>query len=612
MADNIIKVNVTSVKKQRVSVSNSQVGTEITASGDTGRFWAQTAKNWAVADVIVDNTDYSSKHYAEQSKASAQVASNVKTETQGLVDGFDNKVQIAKDDIETDKTSAIKSITTAKNSAISDIDTTGKSYDNLTHKNITNCLLEVPQNINYTLSNGTLTIKAGSKVIVPNGANKFDEITVSKDVSCSIANSDKNMLFIRNGNAYIARRLSSQTGSGTTNPTTGYYGFYNTTNNIVYDIRDGVTQNLGLLSLPVLIFTSDDKGVVSVDKVFNGFGYIGSTLFCDKGIKVLIPNGKNADGSLKNIEYTTPKVITGTLKDARSNTNFCLHNNGTLALRTNLKYNENSNYNYMDAVGNIYGMPFAIGTTTTNGVITEYKSLTNAVCLADANKTVSKLGDTMTGTLTSEANNGAEIHLKGDETNNWLTIKGTSSKYDYNDYENVPTENQRNLRLISYDKNGVFYFYQQVSAEKERNICMFNVKRKLTNGTEKNCSLGLRVQDSGTNTLLINGQPLTDFVISETKSGVTKTRTWSSGFKECWFQGIIGTNSVPTTLEMPITFSNKQYYVNGNYGNGFEITLEKGWVVYPITVVPYSASSIMVKSSGSIADIVCRFYACGY
>lgn len=221
-------------------------------------------------------------------------------------------------------------------------------------------------------------------------------------------------------------------------------------------------------------------------------------------------------------------------------------------------------------------------------------------------------GDTMTGTLTSEANNGAEIHLKGIGNNNWLTIKGTVSNYDYNDYANVPTETLRNLRLISYDKNNQYYFYQQVSAEKVRNICAFLVKRKLTDGTEKQCSFALRVQDNGANTLLINGQPLVDYVIAETKSGVTKTRTWASGFKECWFQGIIGTNSEPATLTMPITFSDRSYYVNGNYGNGFQIELEKGWVVYPITVVPTSTNTVMAKASGPMTDIVCRFYACGY
>ena len=76
MADNIIKVNVTANKTQRVTVSSANVGTEITASSDTGKFWAQNAKNWAVSENIVDGEDYSSKYYANKSKGYAQNAEN--------------------------------------------------------------------------------------------------------------------------------------------------------------------------------------------------------------------------------------------------------------------------------------------------------------------------------------------------------------------------------------------------------------------------------------------------------------------------------------------------------------------------------------------------------
>ena len=47
----------------------------------------------------------------------------------------------------------------------------------------------------------------------------------------------------------------------------------------------------------------------TVDQVFNGFGYIGSTIWADKGVKGLMPNGRNEDGSLKNIEFTTQNIL---------------------------------------------------------------------------------------------------------------------------------------------------------------------------------------------------------------------------------------------------------------------------------------------------------------
>ena len=53
----------------------------------------------------------------------------------------------------------------------------------------TNRILEIPQDIKLELNNGTLTLKAGSKVYVPNGFEadgttpKFDVVNVQSDIS---------------------------------------------------------------------------------------------------------------------------------------------------------------------------------------------------------------------------------------------------------------------------------------------------------------------------------------------------------------------------------------------------------------------------------------------
>ena len=54
------------------------------------------------------------------------------------------------------------------NSDLSNLTTVGEKHF-LNKSQITNCLLEVPQRIKHTLENDTLTIKAGSVVIVPLG-----------------------------------------------------------------------------------------------------------------------------------------------------------------------------------------------------------------------------------------------------------------------------------------------------------------------------------------------------------------------------------------------------------------------------------------------------------
>lgn len=84
MTDNYINVTVTSKENKRVTVSTQDPGFEVTATTDTGKFWAQTAENWATSDTIVENKDYSSKYYANKAKISeenARVYENAVKET---------------------------------------------------------------------------------------------------------------------------------------------------------------------------------------------------------------------------------------------------------------------------------------------------------------------------------------------------------------------------------------------------------------------------------------------------------------------------------------------------------------------------------------------------
>jgi hypothetical protein len=61
-------------------------------------------------------------------------------------------------------------------------DISGKANLNLDNSTaITNCITSIPQDIKLELNNGTLTLKAGSKVYMPNGAGVFNIITMNVD-----------------------------------------------------------------------------------------------------------------------------------------------------------------------------------------------------------------------------------------------------------------------------------------------------------------------------------------------------------------------------------------------------------------------------------------------
>ena len=74
--------------------------------------------------------------------------------------------------------------------------------------------------------------------------------------------------------------------------------------------------NLSLFSITSTVINT---GFTSIDQVFNGMGYIGSTVWVDKGVKGLIPNGRNEDGSLNNIEIISDKLFIHTCAEGSAN-----------------------------------------------------------------------------------------------------------------------------------------------------------------------------------------------------------------------------------------------------------------------------------------------------
>jgi len=184
---------------------------------------------------------------------------------------------------------------------------------------ITNCITNIPQDIKLELNNGTLTLKAGSKVYVPNGFEadgttpKFDELVLSSDLSpaLSTAKSQTCLLYVRNDGSTFDFRLTSLCSSGSSDPGTNATHYYNiTTNKLICHFGGGGTAED---SFPIALFTTNSSGVVSsIDQVFNGFGYIGSTVFALPGVKGLSPNYRNTDGTLKNSNVSIGSVVTHT------------------------------------------------------------------------------------------------------------------------------------------------------------------------------------------------------------------------------------------------------------------------------------------------------------
>ena len=431
MADNYINVTVTSKQNKRVTVSTQDPGYEVTATTDTGKFWAKTAEKWATSDTIVENTDYSSKYYANKAKTSAEnakvyenavkdtyntfiaesnnIANEVRNAGQESVNSIESSRLNAVDSINTVKDESIATvenkanealtlvnngitqINTTKNTAVDsinatktnilkdiefvaegekeeiqelaekakdDIESTGfymrddklyfinsegqeeefKSGD--INNKITNCLLEVPQNIKLELVDGALTLKAGSKVYNGDGT----VYTRSTDYTVTPSWGTGNGIFVFPlvvdsqiiGFDAISRNLVF---SGDVAPTfSGDYAYWfdTTVKRVKYTNNAGASWSEDR-ALPLCLVSTNNSVITSIDQVFNGFGYIGSTVWVDKGVKGLIPNGRNEDGTLKNIEVVTTKVTTHTnTANSPLPNSFIINSAGSVEQRTYL------------------------------------------------------------------------------------------------------------------------------------------------------------------------------------------------------------------------------------------------------------------------------------
>lgn len=301
----------------------------------------------------------------------------------------------------------------------------GKANKNLVNTGmITNCLLEVPQRIKYELTNGILTIKAGSVVIVPYG---LEDLTGSFPVGSIFLSTKHKVVDTKYNNNtffiwielaenitvteqttesgverwmfydFVNKNLGSQrnaTSNTTGNPsnTDGLLCYRTDLNKVL--LYSGANILGQTCSLPLLIVKSNGSYVhENVVQVFNGIGYIGSTVWVDKGVKGLIPNGKNPDGTLNNIEWEQTSLYVRTLSTTDDNYDAIFGLNGAELSRNRdirITYNPDSNFNLMNGAPWLHTM---CGTfTQTAGVVSNFK-VKKPIQIMDYNDYLKKISE---------------------------------------------------------------------------------------------------------------------------------------------------------------------------------------------------------------------------
>lgn len=244
------------------------------------------------------------------------------------------------------------------NKAMNNLTTVGNNIANWS-TNVTNCITEISQDISLELLLGILTIKEGTKLYVPNGFEqdgitlKFDEVTIENDITWypGGGTSEALVVFYNNSTSSIIYRYWSEVYSGNTAPTaTTNMVWYDTTNNVIKLTTDSGSTWENTLSFPIcIVYANNDHQVISINQVFNGFGYVGSTTYVLPGVKGIIPNGRNANGTLNNTEISITAVKTVTPDPSSPltmNKVAIVLENNNISYNGDYKYNEKDNLTF--------------------------------------------------------------------------------------------------------------------------------------------------------------------------------------------------------------------------------------------------------------------------
>lgn len=121
-------VNVSTNTKGNVNISATPANNVTANSKNNQDVNANTnndyllSKSWAVGKGLIQNEDYSSKHYAQQAKASEEIASSA-------IQNIDDIANQAIEDIETTQNEALENLETAKDEKITEINNTASDFE---------------------------------------------------------------------------------------------------------------------------------------------------------------------------------------------------------------------------------------------------------------------------------------------------------------------------------------------------------------------------------------------------------------------------------------------------------------------------------------------------
>lgn len=127
--------------KINITVSSSSNISNVNATPDSARYYSDKSKEWAISDKIVDNTDYSSKYYANESKKQADISIAKTTEVIESGNTAVSNIESARDNAITDITNqeslSVDNVNTAGITQVANVNSAGTTQVNLAKEQVT-------------------------------------------------------------------------------------------------------------------------------------------------------------------------------------------------------------------------------------------------------------------------------------------------------------------------------------------------------------------------------------------------------------------------------------------------------------------------------------------